>query len=61
VKLSLKAIQDLRIALRKSYGDLFDAEMSDEQINHIGVLALTGLIESLKIEVADITKQSSSN
>ena len=49
--LSSRAIQDLRKALRNSYGDDFDIELSDEEINRIGVLALTGLIESLKLEI----------
>ena len=33
--LSDKAIQDLRIALRKSYGDDFDVDLSDEEIKGI--------------------------
>ena len=52
MKLSPKAIQDLRIALRKSYGEDFDIDLVDDQINHIGVLVLTGLVESLKLEIA---------
>lgn len=53
MKLSQQAIQDLRISLRKSYGDTFDSDLSDEQVNHIGVLALTGLVESLKMEIVN--------
>lgn len=53
MRLSDKALKDLRIALRKSYGDDFDLELSDEQINNLGVLALTGLVESLKMEIAN--------
>lgn len=49
--LSTKAIQELRTALSKSYGEDFDVVMSDEQINHIGVLILTGLVESLKLQM----------
>ncbi len=49
--LSTKAIQELRIALSKQYGEGFDVALSDEQINRIGVLVLTGLVESLKLEM----------
>ena len=49
--LSSNAIQDLRLALRKSYGADFDIKLSNEQVNHIGVLVLTGLVESLKMEI----------
>lgn len=49
--LSNNAIQDLRLALRNSYGKDFDTELSDEEINNIGVFVLTGLTESLKLEM----------
>lgn len=49
--LSLKAIRDLRIALRKSYGESFDLLLSDEQIDNIGLLLLTGLVEGLKLKI----------
>lgn len=51
MSLSDDAIQDLRLALRNSYGKDFDTELSDEEINNIGVLVLTGLVESLKLEM----------
>ncbi len=51
--LSEKAILDLRISLRKSYGDDFDVELSDEEVNRIGVLALTCLKEGLKQEMIE--------
>lgn len=51
MKLSNQAIKDLRIAFRKTYGDDFDVSLTDEQINHLGVLVLTGLVESLKLEM----------
>jgi hypothetical protein len=51
--LSEKAISDLRISLRKSYGDDFDAELTDEEVNRIGVLALTCLKEGLKQEMQE--------
>lgn len=49
--LSNNAIQDLRIVLRKSYGEDFDVALSDEEINKMGLLVLTGLVESLKLEM----------
>lgn len=49
--LSSNAIKDLRVALRISYGEDFDIELSDEQVNSIGLLVLTGLAESLKAEM----------
>ena len=52
--LSSNAIQDLRLALRKSYGEDFDIELSDEQVNNIGLLVLTGLVESLKAEMTTV-------
>ena len=51
--LSQQAIEDLRKALRKSYGELFDTEISDEGINRIGIFVLTGLVESLKLEITN--------
>jgi len=53
MKLSDKAIKDLRTSLRKSYGSTFDFALSDEQVNNVGVLVLTGLVESLKMEIAN--------
>ncbi len=53
MRLSYVALKDLRIALRKSYGENFDVDMTDEQINHIGVLVLTGLVESFKLEITN--------
>jgi hypothetical protein len=51
MKLSNKAIQDLRIALRKSYGEKFDIDMSDDEVNNIGILLLTSVVENLKIKM----------
>ena len=51
ITLSNKAIVELRTALRKSYGADFDVSVSDDEINNIGVLVLTGLVESLKLEM----------
>ena len=49
--LSTNAIQDLRLALRKSYGEDFDIAFSDEDINEIGELFLNSLAENLKMKV----------
>ena len=51
--LSAKAVEDLRIALQKKFGADFVAGFSDKEINRIGVVILTGLVESLKIEIAN--------
>ncbi len=51
VVLSSDAVNNLRITLRKSYGADFDVELTDEHINSIGVLILTSLVESLKLEM----------
>lgn len=59
--LSEKAILDLRISLRKSYGDDFDAELTDEEVNRIGVLALTCLKEGLKQEMQENAFQDIKN
>jgi len=44
-----KAINDLRKALNKSYGDGFDACFNDQEISEIGELVLTVLSEELKL------------
>lgn len=51
MELSAKAILDLRQALRKSYGDNFDAELNDQEISEIGELLLVALAEGLKLKV----------
>jgi hypothetical protein len=53
ITLSNKAIVELRTALRKSYGADFDVSMTDEEVNHIGVFVMTGLVESLKMELVN--------
>ena len=53
LKLSNKAISDLRIVLQKSYGKKFEISLSDEEVNDIGYLLLTILAENLKIEIAN--------
>ena len=50
MKLSTEAIKDLRVALRKSYGESFDAAFTDEEVNEIGDLLLNVLAESLKLK-----------
>ena len=49
MSLSKNAIQDLRITLRKSFGEEFDSAFTDEQIERIGLLMMTSILESLKI------------
>lgn len=49
MQLSKKAIEDLRIALRKTFGDDFDSTLNDEQVEKIGLLMMTSILESLKI------------
>jgi hypothetical protein len=56
--LSSKALLDLRIALKSSYGDAFDIDLTDEQINRLGNLFLVILAESLILKsTQDIWKQ----
>jgi len=49
MELSKKAIDDLRIAIKSSYGD--DFELNDEELNEIGDLLLNILAESLKMRI----------
>lgn len=53
MQLSNKALESLRTALQKSYGGDFDASLTDQEVNSIGVLLLTCLVESLKMEVTN--------
>lgn len=48
MNLSEKAIQDLRIELRKIYGT--DFELENEELNEIGLFLLTSLAEGLKLK-----------
>lgn len=52
LKLSNKAIEDLRTALKQSYGENFDAELTDEDIHQIGELFLVGVAAYLKKRVS---------
>lgn len=49
--LSTKALADLKIALRKSYGEDFGNDLTDEEFEHLGVFFLTCLAEGLKHEI----------
>ncbi|MCX6757609.1 MAG: hypothetical protein NTZ44_01880 [Candidatus Nomurabacteria bacterium] len=51
LQLSKQAIIDLRIALQKSYGEVFGSSLSDQEINEIGSLLLNTLAENLKIKI----------
>lgn len=53
MNLTNQATQDLRIALRKSYGEDFDRSLSEDQIIEIGELLLNVLSESLKMKVVN--------
>jgi hypothetical protein len=53
VVLSDKALVDLRRALQKSYGESLAGSLTDTELNRIGVSLLTGLVESLKMDIAD--------
>ena len=46
MKLSVEAIKDLRIELKKAYGS--DFSLNDEELNEIGLFLLTCLAEGLK-------------
>ena len=48
MKLSSKAIEDLKLALQKKYNS--DFNLSDEELNEIGLFLLTALMEGLKLK-----------
>ena len=50
--LSKKAIEDLRLALKRSYGEDVDKGLSDAEISMLGDLFLTILAESTMLEIA---------
>jgi hypothetical protein len=50
--LSKEAMNGLRTALNDSYGEQFEANLSDGEVNSIGELMLTVLAEDLKLRVA---------
>lgn len=54
MNLSHLAIQDLRLAIQKSYGDTFDSNLSDEEVIEIGMLLLNILAESLIIKTSHL-------
>ena len=51
MQLSKQPIEDLRTALQRTYGVDFVVSLSDEEVNRIGDLLLSVLVESLKIQV----------
>ncbi len=57
IKLSNKALMDLRIALGASYGEDLDSDLTNDQVNEIGNLLLTILAESLMLK-ANLIEQS---
>lgn len=48
MNLSDKAIQDLRMELKRIYGT--DFELENEELNEIGLFLLTSLAEGLKLK-----------
>ena len=42
----------MRKALKVSYGQDFDTDLFDDQLNKLGVLFLTILAESVKLDIA---------
>lgn len=52
MELSSQSLCDLRAALKQSYGENFDVELSDEDIQQIGELFLTGVVSYLKMRVS---------
>jgi hypothetical protein len=53
MRLSAKAIEDLKIALQKSYGVDFLKKLSEEEIEKIGLLVLHTRMELLKMKFAN--------
>lgn len=49
MKLSDKAIQELRITLQNKYNS--DFNLTDEELNEIGLFLLTALAEGLKLKM----------
>ena len=54
--LSQKALKDLRIAFDTSYGEGFSDRFTEEDLEHIGMLLLTILAESLKMKIREEKK-----
>ena len=52
MNLSSQSLCDLRTALKQSYVENFDSELSDEDIQQIGELFLTGVASYLKMRVS---------
>lgn len=52
MNLSDKAIQDLRIELKRIYGT--DFELENQELNEIGLFLLTSLAEGLKLKKCGI-------
>ena len=50
MKLSIKSIQDLRIALNKSFGCNFCDSLSDDDVQEIGNALLVVTAEHLKVK-----------
>ena len=51
MQLSAKALAELREALRKTHGEDFERNLSDDDVNHLGLLFLEIVVQSLKLRV----------
>ncbi len=58
MKISNKALKELRLVLEKSYGKELNDSLSDEEVNEIGELLLTILAESLKMKMHEKEKST---
>ncbi len=53
MNLSIKAIQDLRTALKKSFGESFGDDLSESDLQEIGKALLVVTAEHLKIKACN--------
>lgn len=51
MSLSNKALTELREILRKTYGEVFESALTDEDIDHLGKLFLEITIQGLKLRM----------
>ena len=53
MELSIQAITDLRNTLDQDFGADFSLQLSDSEVNEIGLLLLTIVAEGLKMRVSN--------
>jgi hypothetical protein len=51
MQLSTKAITELREVLRKTYGEVFESALTDDDIDHLGKFFLEVTIQGLKLRM----------